>query len=172
MANYRWSKCQLVACSKGETMKNLAKLLCLTFSLFGAAQAESAWSAVEQSPTAWDNVSELNSSVPVYDHGGETCNYSQWTETRSVNFSSGQKALASFVCAAAGYDVSRYYANNKTYTTIITRSPLLTVATGAGLVTYCQEFIEDVVTGFDSRTCTKSWSSYSKTCNTVCSSWD
>ncbi|WP_156952982.1 hypothetical protein [Deinococcus frigens] len=161
-------------------MKKLGILgaLLATMAISGFAGA-SGWGDVTASQTLWTTIPKDGEpkidSIPVYDDGGASCSYSQWTESRTVNYSSFDEAMTAGACTGAMYTMSRIPGVNKVITTIINKSTVNTQAIGAGgiagTIQYCKSEIQKYVEGLDTRTCTRSWNTYYKTCGTVCGSW-
>lgn len=150
-------------------------VLFLALGLHGGASAQNAWGNVSLAPSSWDDVQ--NESIepmyndPIYDPGGSTCNYSQWAESREVNWGTVESLSALAACTWIGIRVAKTTVGQKIITTVTTKSGDLAKVGAVVAQGTCETLIETYVTGFDTRTCTRSFDNYSKKCTVVCGMW-
>ncbi|WP_156952983.1 hypothetical protein [Deinococcus frigens] len=162
-------------CSMGKIIKKLSILgaVLMTVAVSGFAGA-TGWGEVSNSGTPWQQVKPPPTNpdgVVVPDPGSSTCNWSQWTETRDVNFSTLDSMISVAACAWIGSRVAVSTAGMKTIKTITNKAPYAAGAGAAGAVAGCETSIEKYITGLDTRTCTRAWSAALKMCETVCGTW-
>lgn len=162
-------------CSMGGCMKK--------FRMFGAVLAVVAvsgfagatgWGELNSSGTPWEQVKPPAANPDggvVLDPGSSTCNRSQWTEERTVDWSTTDTFVAATACAYIGSKVTRAVQAARTIITTTTKSGDFGTAVGVGAAVSCTTVIEKYVTGLDTRTCTRTWNNYMKMCETVCGAW-